>query len=244
MTNKPQVTRNRGANYIEDSDIEDSQSTPAESESDLKSSKSGEDSDSLHGFIVDERDATKDKSDHDLADEEFTEDSDAVVPSKRRLRIANSDSSPTTYPITKSQKKFLINLLTTIQELEDDYYFGLPVGSVEPNLEDYLEKIENPMDLDTMKSKLRDDMYPCLSSCFADMDQIVQNSVLYNGEYHEISAAAKEIRYYFRWNLRNMPRDAATQAQLEYFYLKRAEDWQKKRKDRALRRLTRAKAKS
>ena len=48
-----------------------------------------------------------------------------------------------------------------------------------------------------MKAKLADDMYPSVSCCVADFEQIVRNAVIYNGEDHRIAKCARKIKVLF-----------------------------------------------
>ena len=46
---------------------------------------------------------------------------------------------------------------------------------------DYFKIIQRPMDLSTMREKLRQKQYQCREEFLSDINQIVENSKLYNG---------------------------------------------------------------
>jgi transcription initiation factor TFIID subunit 1 len=61
---------------------------------------------------------------------------------------------------------------------------------------DYYELILNPIDLSSMKNKTKRCEYNNLQQLKDDMDLLVNNSKLYNGEEHEVTLQAVKVRNY------------------------------------------------
>jgi len=61
---------------------------------------------------------------------------------------------------------------------------------------DYYELVLNPMDLTSMKNKTKRCEYINLQQFKDDIDLIVNNSRLYNGEEHEVTVHAVKMRNY------------------------------------------------
>ena len=47
---------------------------------------------------------------------------------------------------------------------------------------DYLDTVKNPMDFETMLSKLDNCEYKCAQDFLSDIDLIAENAILYNGD--------------------------------------------------------------
>lgn len=62
---------------------------------------------------------------------------------------------------------------------------------------DYYAIIQNPMDMATMKTKTKRCEYQSLNDLNQDVEQIVNNSVLYNGEEHEVTRQARLLCEFF-----------------------------------------------
>ena len=100
-------------------------------------------------------------------------------------------------PITPRQKAGLIKTLMWIQKTARGKHFKSPVDPIKLDIPDYHKIIKKPMDLKTMKGKLARDLYPSIFACTADFEQIVRNSVDFNGEYHEITECARLMKSRF-----------------------------------------------
>lgn len=125
--------------------------------------------------------------------------------------------------------------------MDEACHFKSPADPIKLNLPDYFSKVKRPMDLGKIMDILQRDGYSSLSSLFEDFDQILHNSVVYNGEYHEITECAREIHRRFYYSRIYLPHDAATSAQMQEIYAKRRADWRMARDARTLRRLNRSK---
>jgi len=139
-------------------------------------------------------------------------------------------------PITKPQKKSLIRILIIILDMDEAYHSKSPADPIKLNLPDYFSKVKRPMDLGTIMDTLQQDGYSSLSSFFKDFDQVLHNSVVYNGEYHEITECAREMHRRFDCSQAYLPHDTPTSAQIQGIYARRA-GWRKARGARTLRRV-------
>ena len=58
---------------------------------------------------------------------------------------------------------------------------------------DYLDKVKNPMDLQTIRENIQKKKYHSREDFLADMQQIVTNSVIYNGETDLLTMNAQKL---------------------------------------------------
>lgn len=69
----------------------------------------------------------------------------------------------------------------------------------------YFRVINKPMDLRTMKEKLRAKRYKTINDVLADMDQMVKNSFIFNSQTHLVTKDALKIREVFVNSLKESP---------------------------------------
>jgi len=104
-------------------------------------------------------------------------------------------------PITKSQVKFLLDAVRKTKKTKAAVHFLTPVDAVALGLPTYYQVITKPMDLTTMEHKLKEDSevekYTTVNEALADMDQIVKNSVQFNGQNHQVTTFGMNMRAYF-----------------------------------------------
>ena len=85
-------------------------------------------------------------------------------------------------------------LETILNEMRDMPNVQLFLQPVNPKLvPDYYSIIRHPMDLQTIRSKLRAHKYVSRESFLVDVNQIVSNCELYNGPRHSMTAAAQRM---------------------------------------------------
>lgn len=83
------------------------------------------------------------------------------------------------------------NLLTELKNLRDTQPFWFPVSSkIAP---DYHIRINKPMDLNTMKEKVRNQQYKSREDFLTDLTQILENSKVYNGPNSYLSITAQTM---------------------------------------------------
>jgi len=62
------------------------------------------------------------------------------------------------------------------------------------NYRDYYEVIKNPIDLSSMKNKTKSNEYKYLQQFLDDIELMLNNSKIYNGEYHDVTLQALRIK--------------------------------------------------
>ncbi|KAL2255974.1 hypothetical protein VTK26DRAFT_2403 [Humicola hyalothermophila] len=108
-----------------------------------------------------------------------------------------SDESLNDQPITEWQAKQIRAVLAGVKKTKVGAGFRQPVRDLWPQLwNDYSARVKNPIDITTMEKRLRGDgpPYATMGDFKADLDLMVQNSVTFNGEVHEVTQAARACR--------------------------------------------------
>ena len=108
-------------------------------------------------------------------------------------------------PITALQKKALVKAIQNIRRSNDAKPFLLPVDPVALNIPNYPNVVKKPMDLRTMEEKLKTDQYLSVELFRSDFDQIVQNTVLFNGHEHIVTKNAIALKNVFERQMANVP---------------------------------------
>lgn len=85
----------------------------------------------------------------------------------------------------------LEEILNEMRELPEANPFMFPVSS--KSVPDYYRIITRPMDLQTIREALRQKRYQSREEFLSDVNQIVENSVLYNGEQSQLTTSARKM---------------------------------------------------
>lgn len=100
-------------------------------------------------------------------------------------------------PMTEWQNKQIRQVLAGVKKTKAGFHFKLPVEQLWPHLwPEYSARVSNPIDISSMEKRLRGEApgYATLGEFKQDLDLLVANSVAFNGELHEVTAAAKACR--------------------------------------------------
>jgi len=119
-----------------------------------------------------------------------------------------SDDSLNGNPITDWQSKKLREILAGVKKTKAGANFRLSVAQLWPGLwNDYIAKVPNPVDINMMEKRLRGDMpkYGTMGDFKRDLDQLVKNSILFNGEVHEVTHAARSAKETILERMKNQP---------------------------------------
>ncbi|KAI4186391.1 MAG: hypothetical protein LQ346_005691, partial [Caloplaca aetnensis] len=108
-------------------------------------------------------------------------------------------------PITNAQKKHMVKVIQNTRRSNDAKPFAYPVDTARLNIPTYFDFVKNPMDLKTMEEKLKSDQYASVQAFKSDFDQIVQNSILFNGPEHAITKNAHAMAKTFERGMANLP---------------------------------------
>ncbi|KAI1345709.1 hypothetical protein F5Y01DRAFT_320494 [Xylaria sp. FL0043] len=120
-------------------------------------------------------------------------DAAAQLAGSRELDLAIPDD----LPITPHQNKRTREVLANVKKTKNGGNFRKSVQELWPGLwNDYSAKIDNPIDISLMEVKLREDKYANYGQFKADVNQLYENAVLFNGVLHDVSRAAAQVRDY------------------------------------------------
>lgn len=114
-------------------------------------------------------------------------------------------SSTSPLPITQAQQKYLIKGTQNLRRTNIASAFSAPVDPVALNIPTYFDLIKTPMDLKTMEEKLKSESYPSVDAYVADYNQIVENTVTFNGPDHPITQNAFALKPAFEKLISNLP---------------------------------------
>lgn len=122
-------------------------------------------------------------------------------------RAADYEPWPTT-PMTQAQNKFLLERIRNTKKIKVSLAFKDPVDPIALNIPTYTQIVTKPMDLSTMESKLKENKYTYVREFMEDLDQMIENSELFNNKQHPVTQAGYNLRAYFLKGMGKMPRGA------------------------------------
>ncbi|KAK3370763.1 hypothetical protein B0T24DRAFT_531913 [Lasiosphaeria ovina] len=108
-----------------------------------------------------------------------------------------TDDSLDGNPITDWQNKQIRITLAGVKKTKAGGMFKASVENLWPELwAGYTARVSNPTDISAMEKRLRGDgpRYATMGEFKSDLDLLVSNSVLFNGEGHDVTIAAKSTR--------------------------------------------------
>lgn len=100
--------------------------------------------------------------------------------------------------MTDGDKKKLIVIVEALEKDPMSYEFLKPVDTVGLGLIDYFDYIKHPMDLGTVKSKLKNSQYVMVQEAIDDIFQIWTNCKIYNMEGSDIYKMAETLEKHSR----------------------------------------------
>ena len=112
-------------------------------------------------------------------------------------------------PMTDAQNKFLLERIRNTKKIKVSLAFKDPVNPVALGIPTYPDIVKNPMDLSTMENKLKEKTYQYVREFMADLDQMIENSELFNNKQHPVTQAGYNLRAYFLKGMGKMPRGGA-----------------------------------
>lgn len=118
------------------------------------------------------------------------------------------DSKPSDHnetPISKVQHRFILKVIQNIKRTNDAVPFTKPVDIVALNIPTYPTIVTKPMDLRTMEEKLKNNQYPSIAVYINDFNQILENSMSFNGPEHVVTKNALNIKASFEKQMLNLP---------------------------------------
>lgn len=125
-------------------------------------------------------------------------------------RAEPSEAQPTQL-LTKPQQKFLLKVIQNVKRLNDAVPFAKPVDIVALNIPNYPAIVTKPMDLRTMEEKVKAELYTSVDDYVEDFNQIVENSIKFNGPDHVVTKNAQNIKASFDKQMTNVPGPEVTE---------------------------------
>lgn len=108
-------------------------------------------------------------------------------------------------PLTHVQKKILEDKIKNTKKTKHALPFLRPVDPIALGIPNYPTIITQPMDISTLEQKLKAGQYASLDAFVNDFELIVSNCFKFNGENHDISRNARNLREYFMKQLETVP---------------------------------------
>lgn len=108
-----------------------------------------------------------------------------------------ADDSINHLPISDYMNRQIRQVLAGVKKTKAGFHFRLPVSELWPGLwNEYSAKVKDPTDIQTMEKRLRGNLakYQTVGDFKRDLDKLVANSITFNGEYHDVTAAARTCR--------------------------------------------------
>ncbi|KAL8858072.1 MAG: hypothetical protein Q9178_005397 [Gyalolechia marmorata] len=139
------------------------------------------------------------------------------VPPQPGNAATNSISTSTqklSEPITAARKKHILKAIQNTKRSSDAKPFLTPVDIVQLNIPSYPNIVKHPMDLKTMEEKLKDDQYAFVQAVRADLDQIVENTTLFNGPDHPVTRNGYAMAKVFDRGMAHLPGPEVEEAAL------------------------------
>lgn len=88
-------------------------------------------------------------------------------------------------------------ILKCLMSYPYSWVFNKPVDPVALNIPDYFTIITKPMDLGTISSKLKKNVYSCVEEFAADVRLTFSNAMTYNPPHNDVHMMAKELNQIF-----------------------------------------------
>ena len=122
------------------------------------------------------------------------EDDDVDGPAAKRMKT-NLSALSADRTLTAPDEKEILRIVRNAGRTNDGRNFAQPVVKKWPQLAgSYTNVISHPMDFETIEAKLKEHKYSTFDAVLADLDLIHDNSVTYNGENHEVTRSAVNVR--------------------------------------------------
>ncbi|KAI1262312.1 Bromodomain-containing protein [Xylariaceae sp. FL1019] len=123
--------------------------------------------------------------------------SEPLTPVAQVTSDAMSKAIPDDAPITLFQNRKVREVLGNVKKTKNGHNFRRSVSDLWPALwDDYMTKIDTPIDISAMEAKLREGKYDNYGQLKADLKLLFENAVQFNGEMHDVTRAAAHVREY------------------------------------------------
>ncbi|KAJ5949235.1 hypothetical protein N7454_000819 [Penicillium verhagenii] len=96
--------------------------------------------------------------------------------------------------VTKLQHKFLMKCVSSLKRMHDSRFYREPVDPAKLNIPNYTQVITRPMDLSTIESKLKENLYTSPQAFEEDFALMVNNSMTFNGPDHLVTMEGVKLK--------------------------------------------------
>jgi len=114
-----------------------------------------------------------------------------------------SDGDDTVTPARLAHMK---KVISNLKKSNASTAFRLPVDTIGLNIPTYFDVVKTPMDLSTIDHKLKQNRYTSISEFVRDFEQIISNSVAFNGPEHGVTLQARKMQNSFNNQMANLPK--------------------------------------
>ena len=108
------------------------------------------------------------------------------------------------YPMTKKNKSELSKLLSYLSKNRHGYLFKDPVDPEKLGIPDYFNIVKKPMDISTIRKKMRENEYTTVNQVLSDIELMWDNAFLFNRGNAVIIQCTQEIADYYNRKLRDI----------------------------------------
>lgn len=136
------------------------------------------------------------KRKHDVL--ESSDSHGSTVATSRALTDRNGSLDPARYG-------YITKALHDLRRSADARSYKIPVDYVGLNIPSYPKVVKQPMDISTMRKKLRDRVYRSVTEIEGDFELMVQNSLTFNGPDHVVTQEGQRLNQSFKRHLLNLP---------------------------------------
>lgn len=133
------------------------------------------------------------------------------VPSTPQTPITNGVAASSIFTdedgtVTAPRLAHMKKIISNLKKSNASVFFRIPVDPTALNIPTYFDIVKSPMDLGTIDNKLKNGDYSSVHDFIADFEQIVSNTVIFNGTEHAVTQSAYKMQSSFNNQLANMPK--------------------------------------
>lgn len=111
--------------------------------------------------------------------------------------------------LTQMQQKFLLEQIRKAKKTKNAFNFNSAVDWVALGIPNYPEVIKHPMDLSTMERNLKENKYGSADELMSDFEQMIENTIIFNGTAHAVSQAGQSLKAYWVKCVSGLPKRTA-----------------------------------
>jgi bromodomain-containing factor 1 len=108
--------------------------------------------------------------------------------------------------VTPARLAHMKKVISNLKKSNASAAFRLPVDYMALKIPSYPEIVKEPMDLQTIDQRLKQNQYRSVATFVRDFELIVHNCITFNGPDHGVSQAARKMQSSFRGQMRNLPK--------------------------------------